>query len=119
MGLDPTPGHCRSWCRLKDGGEQLALCPSVSWHQPKVRMLRQHTVEQLARVGGHSVGIVVLVVFVVGAVISMQIGPLLQDYGVVIMIADVAGISFLRELGPMLTAVVPIRRRPSPRSWAP
>ena len=69
-------------------------------------MLRQHTVEQLARVGGHSVGIVVLVVFVVGAVISMQIGPLLRDYGVVIMIADVAGIGFLRELGPMLTAVV-------------
>ena len=65
-------------------------------------MLRQHTVEQLARVGGHSVGIVVLVVFVVGAVISMQIGPLLRDYGVVIMIADVAGIGFLRELGPML-----------------
>ena len=69
-------------------------------------MLRQHTVEQLARVGGHSVGIVVLVVFVVGAVISMQIGPLLRNYGVVIMIADVAGIGFLRELGPMLTAVV-------------
>ena len=69
-------------------------------------MLRQNTVEQLARVGGHSVGIVVLVVFVVGAVISMQIGPLLRDYGVVIMIADVAGIGFLRELGPMLTAVV-------------
>ena len=69
-------------------------------------MLRHHTVQQLARVGGHSVGIVVLVVFVVGAVISMQIGPLLRDYGVVIMIADVAGISFLRELGPMLTAVV-------------
>ncbi|HCD29208.1 MAG TPA: ABC transporter permease [Phycisphaerales bacterium] len=87
-------------------GGSLRCLPRFLGNSRKCGMLRQNTVEQLARVGGHSVGIVVLVVFVVGAVISMQIGPLLRDYGVVIMIADVAGIGFLRELGPMLTAVV-------------
>ena len=45
------------------------------WHQPSA-VLRQHR-GAAARVGGHSVGIVLVVV--VGAVISMQIGPLLQD----------------------------------------
>ncbi len=87
-------------------GGSLRCLPRFFGTSRKCAMLRQHTVEQLSRVGGHSVGIVVLVVFVVGAVISMQIGPLLRNYGVVIMIADVAGIGFLRELGPMLTAVV-------------
>ncbi|MEL6742502.1 MAG: ABC transporter permease [Planctomycetota bacterium] len=87
-------------------GGSLRCLPRFLGTSRKCAMLRHHTVQQLARVGGHSVGIVVLVVFVVGAVISMQIGPLLRDYGVVIMIADVAGIGFLRELGPMLTAVV-------------
>ena len=109
--LVPSQGWWEAACVVSLG----FLAPAES------AMLRQHTVEQLARVGGHSVGIVVLVVFVVGAVISMQIGPLLRDYGVVIMIADVAGIGFLRELGPMLTAVVlwDTPARPSPRSWAP
>ena len=62
-------------------GGSLRCLPRFLGTSRKCAMLRHHTVQQLARVGGHSVGIVVLVVFVVGAVISMQIGPLLRDYG--------------------------------------
>ena len=61
---------------------------------------------QMVRVGIKSIGIVSLVVFCIGAILSLQIAPILRDYGAVSQVADIIGIAMFRELGPLVSAIV-------------
>jgi phospholipid/cholesterol/gamma-HCH transport system permease protein len=61
---------------------------------------------QMARVGVRSIGIVSLVVFCIGAILALQVAPILDDYGVVSQVADIIGIAMFRELGPLVSAIV-------------
>lgn len=61
---------------------------------------------QMTRVGVRSIGIVCLVVFSIGAILALQIAPILEDYGALPMVADVIGIAMFRELGPLVAAIV-------------
>ncbi len=61
---------------------------------------------QMVRVGVKSIGIVSLVVFCIGAILALQIAPILDDYGVVSQVADIIGIAMFRELGPLVSAIV-------------
>ena len=62
--------------------------------------------EQMVRVGVRSVPIVCLVLFCIGAILSLQIAPVLDDYGAVDQLSFVIGVSMFRELGPLIGAVV-------------
>jgi phospholipid/cholesterol/gamma-HCH transport system permease protein len=61
---------------------------------------------QMVRVGVRSVPIVSLVVFCIGAILSLQMAPILRDYGAVDRVADIIAIAMFRELGPLVSAIV-------------
>ena len=61
---------------------------------------------QMVRVGVNSVPIVSLVVFCIGAILSLQMAPILKDYGAEAQLADIISIAMFRELGPLVAAIV-------------
>lgn len=61
---------------------------------------------QLYRVGVKSIGVVMLVTFAIGVILSLQIVPILEQYGAGNQIASIIGIAFFRELGPLVGAIV-------------
>jgi len=61
---------------------------------------------QLYRVGVRSIGVVGLVTFCIGAILSLQIGPILSKYGAGQQLPMVIGIAMFRELGPLIGAIV-------------
>ncbi len=60
---------------------------------------------QMVRVGVMSIGIVSLVVFCIGAILSLQMEPILSQYGATDKIADIIGVAMFRELGPLVAAI--------------
>jgi phospholipid/cholesterol/gamma-HCH transport system permease protein len=61
---------------------------------------------QMDRVGVRSIPIVALVLFCIGAILSLQMAPILRDYGALDKVADIIAISIGRELGPLVSAIV-------------
>src|SRR3954451_5773244 len=61
---------------------------------------------QMDRVGVKSVPIVALVLFCIGAILALQMAPILRDYGKVDSVADVISVAIFRELGPLVSAIV-------------
>jgi len=61
---------------------------------------------QMVRVGVRSIPIVSLVVFCIGAILALQMAPILRDYGAIDRVADIIGVAMFRELGPLVSAIV-------------
>src|SRR3954470_1931698 len=61
---------------------------------------------QMDRVGVRSVPIVALVLFCIGAILALQMAPILRDYGKLDSVADVISVAIYRELGPLVSAIV-------------
>ena len=61
---------------------------------------------QMVRVGVRSVPIVSLVVFCIGAILALQMAPILKEYGALAQVADIIAIAMFRELGPLVAAIV-------------
>lgn len=61
---------------------------------------------QMVRVGVRSIPIVCLVLFCIGAILSLQMAPILKDYGAADKVADIISIAVGRELGPLVSAIV-------------
>src|SRR3954469_11617939 len=61
---------------------------------------------QMVRVGVRSIPIVSLVVFCIGAILALQMAPILKQYGAVPQVADIISIAMFRELGPLVSAIV-------------
>ncbi|HEY7088985.1 MAG TPA: ABC transporter permease [Tepidisphaeraceae bacterium] len=61
---------------------------------------------QMVRVGVKSIPIVSLVVFCIGAILALQMEPVLKIYGATSRIADIISIAMFRELGPLVAAIV-------------
>jgi phospholipid/cholesterol/gamma-HCH transport system permease protein len=61
---------------------------------------------QMVRVGVKSIPIVSLVLFCIGAILALQIAPILKTYGAVPKLADIISIAMFRELGPLISAIV-------------
>ena len=61
---------------------------------------------QMDRVGVQSVPIVALVLFCIGAILALQMAPILRDYGKIDSVADVISVAIFRELGPLVSAIV-------------
>jgi phospholipid/cholesterol/gamma-HCH transport system permease protein len=60
----------------------------------------------MVRVGVRSIPIISLVVFCIGAILALQMAPILEDYGALSQVADIIGIAMFRELGPLVAAIV-------------
>lgn len=61
---------------------------------------------QMVRVGVKSIPIVSLVVFCIGAILALQMAPILRDYGATAQVADIIAVAMFRELGPLVAAIV-------------
>jgi phospholipid/cholesterol/gamma-HCH transport system permease protein len=61
---------------------------------------------QMDRVGVKSIPIVALVLFCIGAILALQMAPILREYGKVDSVADVISVAIFRELGPLVSAIV-------------
>src|SRR5947207_8577406 len=61
---------------------------------------------QMVRVGVNSIPIVSLVIFCIGAILALQIAPILRDYGALAQLSDIIAIAVFRELGPLVAAIV-------------
>ncbi len=61
---------------------------------------------QMVRVGVRSVPIVVLVLFCIGAILALQIAPILKRYGATAQVANIISVATFRELGPLVSAIV-------------
>jgi phospholipid/cholesterol/gamma-HCH transport system permease protein len=61
---------------------------------------------QMNRVGVRSIPIVCLVLFCIGAILALQMGPILKQYGAANRVADIIAIAVGRELGPLVSAIV-------------
>ena len=70
------------------------------------RFPREDLAEQFGRTGADAVPIVVLILFLVGAILGLQASTQLETFGAEIFIADLVGLSIVRELGPLMTAIV-------------
>lgn len=58
------------------------------------------------RTGYQALPIIALLSFMIGVVITYQMGLQLRNYGANIYIVDLLGLSILREFGPLLTAIM-------------
>src|SRR5690348_2420089 len=70
------------------------------------RMGWQNLWAQMVRVGVRSVPIVFLVLFCIGAILSLQMAPILRRYGAEAQVASIISIATFRELGPLVSAIV-------------
>jgi phospholipid/cholesterol/gamma-HCH transport system permease protein len=61
---------------------------------------------QTDRVGVRSIPIVCLVLFCIGAILALQMAPILRQYGAQDRVADIIAIAIGRELGPLVSAIV-------------
>jgi phospholipid/cholesterol/gamma-HCH transport system permease protein len=61
---------------------------------------------QMDRVGVRSIPIVCLVLFCIGAILALQMAPILRQYGAQDRVADIIAIAIGRELGPLVSAIV-------------
>lgn len=61
---------------------------------------------QMVRVGVRSVPIVMLVLFCIGAILSLQMAPILRKYGAESQVASIISVATFRELGPLVSAIV-------------
>jgi phospholipid/cholesterol/gamma-HCH transport system permease protein len=62
--------------------------------------------QQADRVGVKSIPIVSLVMMCIGAILALQMAPILHDFGQVQLVANIISIAVFRELGPLVSAVV-------------
>ena len=61
---------------------------------------------QMVRVGVRSIPIIMLVLFCIGAILALQIAPVLEPYGARDQVARIISIAVFRELGPLVSAIV-------------
>lgn len=66
----------------------------------------QNLTYQMVRVGVRAIPVVSLVVFAIGAILSLQIVPILRAYGAQDEVASIIAIAMFRELGPLVGAIV-------------
>lgn len=64
------------------------------------------TIEHFVEFGVHSLPIVGLICFLIGAITAMQASYQLARYGATIFIANLVGVGAMRELAPLMTAIL-------------
>ncbi len=93
------------------GGLGLLLADTLRWAAKSLLgrkgwMGLRAVLAQLVRVGVRSTAIVVLVQFLIGVILTLQMAPTLEPFGYVGLVANIVGIAVFRELGPLISAVV-------------
>src|SRR4051812_11234337 len=86
--------------------DTFVMMPTALLSKRGRRLGWQNLWAQMDRVGVRSVPIVFLVLFCIGAILALQMAPILREYGKVDSVADVISVAIFRELGPLVSAIV-------------
>jgi phospholipid/cholesterol/gamma-HCH transport system permease protein len=73
---------------------------------PKVRTYWRDVLDQMAICGTDSIPIVLVSSISIGALLAIEVGNLLEDFGAKTMLGRSTSISVLRELGPLLMGLM-------------
>jgi phospholipid/cholesterol/gamma-HCH transport system permease protein len=71
---------------------------------------RRLTFPLMEAIGNKSFGIVALVSFLIGVILVIQTGYILERYGQVRQVSGLVAVTVTRELGPLMTAIVLVAR---------
>jgi phospholipid/cholesterol/gamma-HCH transport system permease protein len=71
---------------------------------------RRHAFPLMEAIGNKSFGIVALVAFLIGVILVIQTGYILERYGQVRQVSGLVAVTMTRELGPLMTAIVLVAR---------
>jgi phospholipid/cholesterol/gamma-HCH transport system permease protein len=71
---------------------------------------RRHVFPLMEAIGNKSFGIVSLVAFLIGVILVLQTGYILEKYGQIRQVSGLVAVSMTRELGPLMTAIVIVAR---------
>lgn len=86
--------------------DTFAKTPAALLSKRGRRLGWQNLWQQMDRVGVRSVPIVFLVLYCIGAILALQMAPILREYGKLDSVADVISVAIFRELGPLVSAIV-------------
>ena len=96
---------------IATGGVSLLLldtarhAPGAYFRDRGRRLAWKNLFAQMVRVGVQAIPIVALVVFCIGAILALQIIPILRTYGAAEEVARLISIAMFRELGPLVGAI--------------
>ena len=71
---------------------------------------RRHVFPLMEAIGNKSFYIVSLVAFLIGVILVLQTGYILERYGQIRQVSGLVAVSMTRELGPLMTAIVLVAR---------
>ena len=87
------------------GGDAILLARSVLWFR-SIPSKRHEILRQMFLCGVMSFPVVLLVAIFAGAVLALQAGLTLRDYGIESKIGAIVSASMCREMGPIMTALI-------------
>lgn len=87
-------------------GSGVRMAGRVVRHVPKLPRQRAQIVDQCLFMGYATVPLVAILSVFIGAVLALQIGYSLVDFGGNEFIGTIVGLSMVRELGPVMTAIM-------------
>ncbi len=64
------------------------------------------TIHQFVEFGAHSLPVVGLICFLIGAIMAMQSAYQLAAFGMTQLVADLVGVAAMRELAPLMAAII-------------
>jgi phospholipid/cholesterol/gamma-HCH transport system permease protein len=79
---------------------------SLGWCRSPGKIRFKSTCYNIQATGTRATFIVALLSFLIGIVLTYQIGVQLRSYGANIFVVDFLGLAILREFGPMITAII-------------
>ncbi|HZZ57377.1 MAG TPA: ABC transporter permease [Opitutaceae bacterium] len=87
-------------------GSTVQLLLRAAAHVPSLPRQRARFFEQCYLIGYTTLPIVAILMFSVGAVLALQSGYAMAEYGAKDFIGSLVGLSMARELGPMMVAIL-------------
>ncbi|MCD6044921.1 MAG: mlaE 1 [Gammaproteobacteria bacterium] len=78
----------------------------LGWCRSPTKIRFKSICANIQATGTRATFIIALLSFLIGIVLSYQIGVQLRNYGANIFVVDFLGLAILREFGPMITAII-------------
>lgn len=74
-------------------------CRSAYWNLDKIY-------NQILEIGNHTLPVALLIAASIGAVLSLQSGPVLAQFGIEENLGGIVGLSMVKELGPVMASIL-------------
>lgn len=85
------------------------FCRSMFWIKSAHRN-KDKIFAQMVEIGNNTFPVAALIALFVGGVLSLQMGPLLADFGIQENIGGVVGLALVKELGPVMGIILVVGR---------